>query len=122
MVALALVATSSDAVLSAKRLAASCALSAGAAAGSVFGATEYFGSTKAKSVGLSVVAVGAGVAVGAVAAGTGVAGIEGAGAEASISFGSGLAAGLVADADSWRAPASAILSTKPPCATFTSSC
>src|SRR5271157_2320830 len=81
--ALRVVAISSAAVLSAKRLAASCALAAGSAdlLSASLGFTEYFGSTKAIAAAFPAFCVGAGVgatsATGAEeAAGTKVVGVE----------------------------------------------
>src|ERR1019366_2349587 len=94
MVALALVATSSAAVLSARRRAASSAF----AAGSLAGLAEYFGSTKAKSAGLSVLAT-AGAEAGTLVVGIEAAGVEAAGADAIISFGAALVATGFTSAD-----------------------
>src|SRR4029077_5321708 len=89
--ALALVAISSAAVLSAKRPAASWAFAAGCAALSscLLSLTEYLGSTKAKSTGFAAFSAGAGVAATAIG---GVSVAEVTGADASTSFGAALAA------------------------------
>src|SRR5208337_3619225 len=86
--ALRVVATSSAAVLSAKRLAASCALAAGSAdlLSASLGFTEYFGSTKAMAAALPAFCDGAGVGVTSAtgaeeAAGTEIIGVEVAGVE-----------------------------------------
>src|SRR5260370_34491230 len=99
MAALALVATSSAAVLSAKRPAASSAFAAGWAALSSL--SEYLGSTKAKSDGFSGFSGEAGVGATA-ATGAEVTGTEAAGAEASTSFGAALAATDFAAGAGWR--------------------
>src|SRR6267154_4477606 len=100
MAALLLVATSSAAVLSAKRLAASSAFTTGVAdmLSLLSSLTEYLGSTKAKSEGFSAFCAEAGAettataAVGAKGAGTGTTGAETTEAEARAICGATLAA------------------------------
>src|SRR5271163_1922556 len=103
--ALALVATSSAAVLSAKRSAASWALAAGATAWSAF-FTEYFGSTKAMSAGFGVVSAETdATAAGIVLVRTRAAGTEVAAAEVAatgVSRGATLAATDLATGVVWR--------------------
>src|SRR5208282_3435706 len=114
--ALALVATSSAAVLSAKRLAASWAFATGSAA--LLSLGENLGSTKAKSAaGFSVFSAEAGAAVVVVVAGV-------AGAEACANCGARLAATDFAAGAGWRwaSAASWILRTKLPSGPATNSC
>src|SRR5882724_6787101 len=87
-----LMATSSAAVLSLKRLAASWAFAAGWAAFSSF--TEYLGSTKAKSEALPALSATFAAFAGA---GVNVIGTDETGAEASTSFGAALAATVFTD-------------------------
>src|SRR5208282_1112179 len=93
--ALTLVATSSEDVLSAKRLAASWAFAAGSAVWSSF-LTEYFGSTKVKSCGFPGFSAEAGagvtVVVETMVVAAEVIGTEASGAEAGTSFGTEFAA------------------------------
>src|SRR5271169_2850562 len=101
--ALVLVATSSDAVLSANRLAASSAFAAGWAAlsSALASFTEYLGSTRAKSTGAWAFSAEAGTcasdAVEAEATGA-----EVTGAEASTSCGAALAATDFTAGAGWR--------------------